>query len=127
MRQAYDTVKACGSIVAAAAHLELPRTTLQSRFVAALEHFKLPDPRGKPIDHPGFTAYQGPSKERPLDEILAHRRNEAMRSIESDEFTRLFRIKIKASGPIGLMIFGDPHIDSPGCDFPLLEQHLKIA
>lgn len=25
------------------------------------------------------------------------------------------------------MVFGDPHVDNDGCDFPLLESHVKIA
>ena len=127
LRHIYNVVQETGSYSKAAIILNLARQTVQDAMREAMGRLGLPDPRATVIDKPGFTAFQGPSKERPLADLLEHRRNEANRSIEADEFTKLFRIAIKASGPVGLMVFGDPHIDNPGCDFPLLEAHLKIA
>ena len=66
-------------------------------------------------------------KERPLEKIIAHRRAESKRAKAYEDYAKLIRININTDGPIGLMVFGDPHIDSPGCDFALLEAHLAIA
>jgi hypothetical protein len=35
-------------------------------------------------------------------------------------------IKIKSNAPIGVCFVGDPHIDSPGCAWPLLRSHIRI-
>lgn len=67
------------------------------------------------------------TKERSLDELIAHRIAESKRARDYEEYNKLIRINIHTAGPIGLMVFGDPHIDDPGCDFELLQQHLGIA
>jgi hypothetical protein len=62
-----------------------------------------------------------------LDELLARRRTEAARNIAAGAARQLIPIKITTPGPIGLALFGDPHIDDPGCDFPMLERHLDLC
>jgi len=74
-----------------------------------------------------FTVQSLPSSDIPLDELIARRRDESARVIEADEARKLIPVTINTPGPVGLMIFGDPHIDDPGCDFARLESHLKIA
>jgi hypothetical protein len=93
----------------------------------AMARFGLPDPRTTAAKSANFTVYQPPSRDRSLSELIAHRRAESERAIEYEDATNLFRVDLKADGPIGLMIFGDPHIDSPGCDFRMLESHLSLA
>lgn len=68
-----------------------------------------------------------PSKERSIDQLLKHAREESKRAIKYEESVLLTNISVPVNGPVGLLIFGDPHIDSGGRDFNLLESHLKIA
>ena len=89
----------------------IPRSTIQLR-----------------INKQPFTIERQPvSKERPLDEIIAHRRQESKRARDYEEYIKLIRVNISTPGPVGFMVFGDPHIDNPGCDFELLESHLALA
>lgn len=81
----------------------------------------------QPLASPAFCAPHLPSSSMPLDELRAMRRAESQRTIEADDARRLIPITINTPGPIGLMVFGDPHIDDPGCDFVRLEKHLEIA
>jgi hypothetical protein len=37
------------------------------------------------------------------------------------------RFDVPVAGPYALMIFGDPHIDDDGCDWPLLRAHCQLA
>lgn len=80
------------------------------------------DPNGKFCSAEPF-----PLKERSLAELIRHRRIEAKRMKEYESATHVIPINLATSGPIGIAAFGDPHIDNPGCDFNLLESHLKLA
>jgi len=95
------------------------RSTAQTR-VAIAQRFMLKEKPFEPIG-------KRPSKDRSIEEILAHRRAESDRAIEYESGTKLFPVKIKTPGPIGLMTFGDPHIDNAGTNFRLFETHLKLA
>lgn len=74
-----------------------------------------------------FSAALIPSKSRSIEEIINHRRSESVRAREYEDATSLIRVDLKTPGPIGLFVLGDPHLENPGCDFELLEAHLKIA
>lgn len=76
---------------------------------------------------PAYTVQPIPKKERPLDELIQHRRAESVRAKAYEDATKLLRVNLATDGPIGLMTFGDPHIDNPGCDFELLEAHMALA
>jgi len=65
--------------------------------------------------------------ERPISEILATKRQRAARTMDAHKDRTLVPIRIDDAGPIGIALFGDPHLDDPGCDFPLFESHLKMV
>lgn len=125
LREAWDAAKRLGSISAAADQSGLPFNTFRSRVTSAQARLGLPPPTGK-IDGP-WTATPLPTKDRSIDELLEAKRKQAAQAMDFEEGTKLARIQIHTPGPIGLMIFGDPHIDSYGCDLNLLESHLKLA
>lgn len=74
-----------------------------------------------------WSAPKLPSSDLPLDELIARREAESERNKIADAARELIPVQIRTPGPIGLLIFGDPHVDNPGCDFKLLKQHLDIA
>lgn len=38
-----------------------------------------------------------------------------------------FPIKLRDNKPIGIMWFGDPHVDDDGCNWPLLRKHIALC
>jgi hypothetical protein len=76
---------------------------------------------------PTFTAPKLPSSSLPIEDLIARRREESQRVLAADEARNLIPVQIHTPGPVGLMIFGDPHIDNNGCDFVQLERHLELA
>ncbi len=125
-REAWEVVRRSPSRNAAAATSGIPRNTLLSRCQIAMKRFGLPDPQSDGAKS-SFRASPIPDKARSIDELITHRIAESKRAREYEEAIKLITVKIDTPGPIGLMVFGDPHIDNPGCDFALLKSHLEIA
>lgn len=68
-----------------------------------------------------------PEKSRSLPELLNARLEESERVIGADAARDLIHIKVNIEGPFGLLVFGDPHVDDPGCAFGLLKSHVELA
>ena len=66
-----------------------------------------------------------PDAEEPLQELLARRMQETRRKIKR-EAERIKVCKMPAE-PFALAIFGDPHLDDPGCRYDLLMRDIKAA
>ncbi|HVM91388.1 MAG TPA: hypothetical protein VMT67_01180, partial [Terriglobales bacterium] len=110
MTDLIDAVAAHGGIRPAARALGIPESTLRSRLKASeLE-----------IQHPE-------SGELPIDELIERRKQEFARKHRHEQSRKLIPVKVKNLGPIGLLHFGDPHLDDPGCDIGLLESHMKLC
>lgn len=62
-----------------------------------------------------------------LDELLEERRTRFARRAEHEEGRNLIPITLKSSLPIGVLHFGDPHIDDDGTNIALLEEHAKLV
>ena len=68
-----------------------------------------------------------PPDEIDLDELLDRRRGEYERKEASEKARKLIPVKIRGDKPIGIVHFGDPHVDDPGTDILALERHTKIV
>lgn len=114
--------KADGSInvTRLAEALGLTRQTIQKR-LKNLPPDEVQQPRGK-FDRPSL-----PHRTRQLDELIEARIKESERVISADEARDLIPVKVNLDGPFGLLIFGDPHIDDPGCAFAMLRSHIELA
>jgi hypothetical protein len=128
-REAWEFAKEIGSVAGAARQMDPPmaRNTFAHRVERAMERFNLPHPCGTTVETPFFKSHQPPSKSRTLDELLAHRRDEAARVLEHEHANQITRIELKTPGPVGFLIVGDPHIEDHGTDFILLEKHLTLV
>ena len=62
-----------------------------------------------------------PDEVADLDEIIEKRRREFRRRDNSEKARNLIVCEVKADGPIGVLHFGDPHVDDPGTSIDLLE------
>ena len=125
-REAWESVFKIKNRAEAGRRTGISATTLQHRVTVAMERFNLPHPSAE-IAHAAFKAAPIPSKERSIEELIKHRVEESRRSREWEDATKLIEIEIRTPGPVGFMVFGDPHIDSPGADFELLKNHVELA
>lgn len=78
-------------------------------------------------EKPEFEIGELPSELPPTDEILERRRKEFARKDKFKKSRKLIDVKVNLDGPIGILHFGDPHVDDPGTDIVTLERHLKLV
>ena len=67
-----------------------------------------------------------PAADLPIGELLADRRRRFELRQAHEEARKLIPVVVRESRPIGLHIFGDPHLDDDGCNLPLLEKHAAL-
>lgn len=46
---------------------------------------------------------------------------------EAHQAKKWMEFKVESNEPIGIMWFGDPHVDDDGCNWPLLKQHIDLC
>jgi hypothetical protein len=63
----------------------------------------------------------------PVDELVEHRIRAFSRKQEHADATRAIAVKIKIVGPIGILHFGDPHVDDDGTDLATLRAHSDLT
>lgn len=68
-----------------------------------------------------------PDDDLPVEEIISQRKREFAQKQRHEEAAKLIPIKIKISGPIGILHFGDPHVDDDGTDIATLEAHSDLT
>jgi hypothetical protein len=130
-------VRQHGTVSAAARVTGRSRLTLQRHIMQARKKWPgcLPEPvpgrngpwAGERNEKPFYLESPPPSELPTLDELKARRRSEFQRVHAAKESRRLIDVKIAIDGPIGIAHFGDPHIDDPGTNLPLLERHVGIV
>jgi hypothetical protein len=72
-----------------------------------------------------FTAL--PDDDVPIEELIAQRKRKFQHKREHEESSKLIPMKIKISGAIGILHFGDPHVDDDGTDIDALERHTDLV
>lgn len=73
-----------------------------------------------------FETPELPSESRTIDELRSDRLKESQRVSAAWKARNLIPIQIKKKGPIGILHFGDPHLDDPGCDWQAIENHVDL-
>lgn len=76
--------------------------------------------------NPAFTVDALPSFQLSTDEIRERRRQEWDRRHTAKEARRLIAVSINTNDAIGILHQGDPHLDDPGTNFPLIERHIDL-
>ena len=61
-----------------------------------------------------------------VDDIIARRRKEFKRRDKASKTNALIPCKVKIDGPIGILHMGDNHVDDPGTNISLLEEHIDL-
>jgi hypothetical protein len=72
-----------------------------------------------------FTAL--PDDDVPIEELIAQRKRKFQHKREHEEASKLIPIKVKMAGAIGILHFGDPHVDDDGCDIEAIERHTDLV
>lgn len=78
-------------------------------------------------EEPEFSAEELPSELPPIEELRARRRGEWDRISAHKQSRQLIPVHVATDGPIGLAVFGDLHIDDPGTNFRLIEDHTQLV
>lgn len=64
--------------------------------------------------------------ELPIEELIDRRLTDTRRRLVADSDREMVDISIDVSGPFGIALVGDPHIDNPGCNLKLLLDHTRV-
>jgi hypothetical protein len=74
-----------------------------------------------------FEVEKLPDKLPTADELIASRLKQFAKRDAYEKASKLIKVKVNVEGPIGIVHFGDPHIDDDGSDMPLLKRHVEIV
>jgi hypothetical protein len=77
----------------------------------------------------GDLEYEAPvvvSDHMPVEDLIESRKKEFLRKKAATASREWMQYKVLSDGPYGLVCFGDPHLDDPGCDWVTLERDLKL-
>ena len=118
-RELMAAYEATGSKRIASEMLGMKETTFREHLRRAGELLK--------DTQPDFTAAVLPSPELPVDELRAHRRRAFEQRHAAETARKLVQVRVHLDGPIGILHFGDPHIDDDGCNFPKLESDVELV
>lgn len=111
--EAEALVEHYGSIRAASRETGIPRTTLRHR----LERTK----------ETSYKVQELPESDIPIDEVVDHLHSRFKQKKKNKEAKKWIKIKMQSDLPIGLLWFGDPHIDDSHCDWDALREHLDVC
>lgn len=83
---------------------------------------------GRPIVERGaFEFTPLPDDDVSIEELIEQRKRKFAHKREHEEASKLIPIRVKLSGAIGLLHFGDPHVDDDGCDIEAIERHTALV
>ncbi len=109
-----------GNNCKAAAILGVSESTIRRRLAQASIA-----PKHDMVSMPSFVI--DGDEEEPIETLLSRRRQAFDRKIKASQARRWFPIHVKETKAYGLLIFGDPHLDNEGANWPLLDKHIAIA
>jgi len=108
-----------GNAAAAARNFGVARQTLTNyidkgaiQYVGEGEKIKVPDI---------------PDNDIPVEEIVEGMKKRYTKRQHHHKAKQWMSYQVKIDGPIGIMWLGDPHVDDDGCNWPLLDGHLKLC
>jgi hypothetical protein len=68
-----------------------------------------------------------PADDVPIDKLLDMAEERSRLRKASYDAHAWFPVKVKDDRPIGILWFGDPHLDDGGCDWGLLRRHAHLC
>jgi hypothetical protein len=119
--EAVELYKKHGSDRAGAKVLGISRTAFQHRRQAGEDELE----KERTVQIPSNILGDGHDED--INDLLGRLRKASKKTKEKYDAQRWYEVKVAEKKPYGLIVFGDPHLDDPGCDFTLFEKHLAIA
>jgi hypothetical protein len=121
---ASEAVAEYGTVSAAARALQVSRQSLGRRLERELKRNERLDEKFKlgPLTFPKI-----PNKHEPIGELLDRCETNYKRLRKHTDASTWQQIKVDDNLPIGIVHFGDCHLDDPGCNIPLLRKHVNIV
>jgi hypothetical protein len=106
--------------------------TLQMRLKKMKDKgYVIPDSTYQPgrqvVDKGDYEFTPLPDDDVPIEELIAQRKRKFQHKREHEEASKLIPIKVKMAGAIGILHFGDPHVDDDGCDIEAIERHTDLV
>lgn len=83
--------------------------------------------RAKLEQEPVPTAPPLPPSDIDTDDIISMMSKRFERRHAHKQAKRWREFSVPTNGPYALMLFGDPHVDDDGCNWPLLQDHCDLA
>lgn len=74
-----------------------------------------------------FEVDEEPPGEIDLPALIERRKKQFARKKRHEEGRKLIPVSIGLDGPIGILHFGDPHVDDDGTDIDALERHTELC
>ena len=74
-----------------------------------------------------ITAPVMPSDEPSAEELVAALKANYRRKVAHEEARKLIYVTVPITGPIGILHFGDPHVDDDGTDWEALERDIRLV
>lgn len=121
LQKAADAFKRSGNMAEAARSLKLPESTYKHRYKMAVAAGLLPDKKAAE-----FTFTPLPDEDVSVEDLLAHRKRQFAQKAAHEEARRLIDVRVKIPGPIGILHFGDPHLDDDGTDIDAIDRHCSL-
>lgn len=107
------------NIRAIAGELGRARSTVRKR----LDRMKLDvEEINEGLEYPEF-----PDADVPVEQLIDLQCERIKKRQASYKAHTWYSVKVKEPGPIGVLWFGDPHVDNKGCNWPLLKEHISIC
>jgi len=115
-----------------AAKFKMNERTLQMRLKKMKDKgYIIPDSTYQPgrqvVDKGDYEFTPLPDDDVPIEELIAQRKRKFQHKREHEESSKLIPMKIKIPGAIGILHFGDPHVDDDGTDIEALERHTDLV
>lgn len=121
MRTTYQAaVSKHGTQAAAARAMGISRLTFRSRLMAEKSGMA----KETEADVKEATLPEFPNPDLPTKRLIELRREQFIKTKVRKDAEKWFPVHIQDGKPIGILWFGDPHLDDDGCNWPLLERHV---
>lgn len=128
------------SVVAAAQALGIHQSALTRRLQSAKRRgdYDYEQARGFKVTHQGgvetveavepeFKVEPLPPEDVDILQLVEQRKRQFARRQEYERAANLIKVKVKIAGPIGVLHYGDPHVDDDGTNITALEEHARIV